>query len=344
MKFSKQAEDHSRADCTFHMAFQPSEIKPWPSARFEMIRKLQDAHRNQGSVYLMLDKVENMPVAVKEMPLSWIGRNHDEFMALHPKETELPWQDIGCTRLLNSIGFPFGCTLLGVYRNDVNIEVVTTYCNEGDLFTWCNGPLSSEFFPGPDREALVRPIVIDLIEGVGRLHELSTVHRDISMENILLSKEGGELRLRIIDFGVASTIRHFRKNARGKVLYQAPEIHEERVYDAFLADAFAVGLTVYGLCFMEYPWVSTKPGACKCFEFLKKYGFRAFAKKKKLYRMHARLNDCMSEELLRLLDGLLAPDPVKRLTLGELAFDEDGARRRSVWDEAWLYYGNHCAL
>merc|ERR1712048_971287 len=104
-------------------------------------------------VNLMMDKEDNRLVAVKEMPITWIGCSHDDFLALHPKESEFPWQDIGCTKYLNSIGFPYGCSLLGVFRNDEHIEVVTSYCEEGDLFTWCSSAPSKDLQPGPAREA-----------------------------------------------------------------------------------------------------------------------------------------------------------------------------------------------
>merc|ERR1712190_661705 len=99
------------------------------------------------------------------------------------------------------------------------------------------------------------------------------------------------------------------------------------VYDAFLADAFSVGVTLFAICLKDYPWVSTKPGGCKCFEYTKKYGLRAYAKKKKLYGTRVTISDYVSEDLISLLEGLLDIDPSKRLTLGESTFKEGGSVR-----------------
>jgi serine/threonine protein kinase len=317
-----------------HDAFDPSEIKPWEPGRFEEVVKLQDAPRNQGEVLKMWDKVANMVVAVKRMPNNWIQSSHSEFIAAYPKEIEFPWQDIGCNKLLSAAGFPYGCNLLGVFRDDEHTEVVTTFATEGDLFSWCVGPLSQSVQPGPDREAFIRPLAFKLLHAVQQLHELSLVHRDISLENVLLSEaDGGELLLQVIDFGMASHLRYFQECVRGKPAYQAPELHQHGVYDAFLSDAFSVGVTIYSLFVQDYPWLSTKPGACKCYAFARKHGFRGYVRKRKLRKKQTVVADRMSAELVQMLEGLLEPDPSKRLTLGESAFN---GFRKSVWDEKWM--------
>ena len=98
---------------------------------------------------------------------------------------------------------------------------------------------------------------------------------------------------------------------------QAPELHTDQEYDAYLTDAFSLGLSVWsrdiapfsGFCcgpspfgpgvtlyavllkdihgrssvaakvlkLQDYPWLSTRPGGCKCCEYVKKHGFRAWA-------------------------------------------------------------------
>lgn len=193
--------------------------------------------------------------------------------------------------------------------------------------------------PGPDRENLVRPLAVQLLRGVQQLHELSIVHRDISMENCLVSEEEVDpCQLRIIDFGMAQTERYFLKQIRGKRSYQAPECHEVGEYDAFLSDAFAVGVSLYCILVMDYPWQATKSGGCKCFDFVRKQGFRAYARKRKIRNTEKLIGDVLSESVLQLLEGLLSIDPAKRLTLGE-----NGAwarPRRSVWDEEWLQLDN----
>jgi serine/threonine protein kinase len=284
----------------------------------------------------MRDEQDQRLVAVKQIPNLWFKKTHAEFCKEHPVETENPWDDVGCTSFLNGVGFPFASSLLGVYRDDAHTYVVTPFATEGDLFSWCE---SSDLPPGQDREVLVLPLARQIIEGIQQLHDLSIVHRDLSLENILLSQEDGSLQMRIIDFSMASTARRFRCSTRGKPVYQAPELHTDQEYDAFLSDAFAVGVTLYAIVAKDYPWLSTKPGGCKLFEYVRKKGFRSYVGKRKLRCSSEKVAEVMSEPLMDLLEGLLDFDPTTRLTLGERVWGEGGDTRWSVWDMPWLRTG-----
>lgn len=329
----QQAEPRIRAPSILHSSYCPSEVQNWDPDRYEMCHKLQDAARNRGQVHLMKDLTENRLIAVKQMPSRWIRNSHAEFIAEHPTETEQPWQDVGCIRFLNSINFSYACSLYGVFRDDAHTYVSMEFATEGDLFNWCEGGAP----PGPERELHVRPVVLQILRGVRQLHDLNVVHRDLSLENILISKPSGdELAVRIIDFSMASTTRQFRNCVRGKASYQAPELHvPDQPYDAFLSDAFSVGVTIYAVLLKDYPWLSTRPGGCKCFEYVKRHGFRAYLLKRKLRNSSSRVAEFISEPLQQLLEGLLALDPKDRLTLGESTW-ASGSGRRSVWDEPWL--------
>merc|ERR1719221_1390520 len=170
-----------------------------------------------------------------------------------------------------------------------------------------------------------------MLEGVQQLHEMGIGHLDLSLENVLMSKaKDGRLSIRIIDFSMASTSRMFKNCVRGKASYQAPELHTSQRYDAFLSDAFSLGVTLYAVLLKDYPWLSTRPGGCKCFEYVRKNGFRSYLAKRKLRNSSSRVAEFMSEPLMQPLEGLLALNPEDRLTLGESAWNQDGRRRRSV--------------
>eukprot|EP00930_Biecheleria_cincta_P084750 TRINITY_DN74199_c0_g1_i1.p1 TRINITY_DN74199_c0_g1~~TRINITY_DN74199_c0_g1_i1.p1 ORF type:complete len:467 (-),score=68.49 TRINITY_DN74199_c0_g1_i1:26-1426(-) len=327
-------ERHPVAPKALHQGYDPSRVLPWDSGRFKVIRKLQDASRNRGQVLLMEDHQEARQVAVKQMPSRWVLGSHAEFVIEHPSETELPWQDVGCVSFLNRMGYPYACDLLGVYRDEVHTYVVTSLASEGDLFSWCEGGVSA----GPEREKVVHPIARQILEGVQLLHDFGIVHRDLSMENILISKDArdGTFKIHIIDFSMASTSRNFRNCVRGKASYQAPELHSDVGYDAYVSDAFSVGVTLYAVLLKDYPWLSTRTGGCKCFEYVRKNGFRAYLAKRKLRSSTQRVAEFMSEPLVQLLEGLLRLEPAQRLTLGERKWQ---GQRRSVWDEPWVREG-----
>lgn len=322
----------AEAPAALHAAFSRAEVRQWEPARFRALGKLQDAVRNKGQVHRMLDVVEGRSVAVKKMPNDWACSGQEDFLAQHPSEMEHPWQDVGCTAFLNRVGYPYACRLLGVYRDAAHTYVVSELASEGDLFSWCADPAFPA--PGLGREAHVAPVARCVFDAVLRLHEMSIVHNDISLENILLAgaAAGGGPEVRVIDFGMAATGRRIRRRVRGKAAYQAPETHTEEEYDGFLADAFAVGVALYAALVKDYPWLSTREGQCKCFEYVCKHGFRAYLRKRKLPGGGSSVAQHLSEPSVQLLEGLLALDPTERLTLGESAWPG----RRSVWDEPWL--------
>lgn len=315
--------------------FNPDEVQDWVPVRFKAVRKLQDATRNRGTVHLCLDKANGgCLVAIKCMPNRWILRSHSEFVAERPDETEIPWTDIGCTQWLNRLGFKYAVELLGVYRDADCTYVATSFATEGDLFSWCEVGESE----GRARDVVVHSLARQMFQAVQQLHDFSIVHRDFSLENVLLCKmDDGSLHVKIIDFSMASSMRIFEASVRGKASYQAPEQHSAGECDGFLTDSFAVGVTLYALLVQDYPWLSTRPGGCKCFEYVRTRGLRGFLAKRKLRNEEQRVCSLLPEPLMQLLEGLLQLDPVQRLTLGERCWA--GSGRRSVWDMPWVQNG-----
>lgn len=326
-----------RGPTDLYAAFDAREVGRWDENRFRLVKQLNTAARNQGQVFLMCDTHCDALIAVKKMPNEWIQRSHTDFVREHPAETEQPWQDIGCMRFLRSVGFTLTSTLLGVYRDAEFTYVTSSFCSEGDLFDWCQGGIE----PCAERERAVRTLAMDILSGFTQLHNMQIAHRDISLENILLDRaeEGTpplEGATRIIDFGMATIRRTSLRGVRGKMAYQAPEMHIDQDYDVFLADVFSIGVALYAMTVRDYPWLSTRPGGCKCFQYVQQHGFRAFLEKRKLRNSPAKVAEVMSEPLKQLLEGMLTMDPAKRLTLGEKHWAELDSSRRSVWDEPWL--------
>mmetsp|Transcript_69627 Transcript_69627/g.182537 ORF Transcript_69627/g.182537 Transcript_69627/m.182537 type:complete len:526 (-) Transcript_69627:34-1611(-) len=321
-----------------HSAFNPKEIKPIDPDRFEMLGKVEDAVRNCGKVLLMRDRVEDKLVAVKRMPNEWVRECHSDFVKAYPGETELPWQDIGCNRFLNEVGYQYGCNLLGVYRNETHTDVVMDLASEGDMFRWCEGHLTVP--PGPEREAMVRPLARQMIEGVQQLHDMSIVHRDLSLENILLTvDDAGRQTIKLIDFGMATTQRRCINENRGKQSYQAPEMHIGKLeYDCFYQDSFSLGVVIFGMAAADYPWYSTRSGKCQLWDFYSQRGLQAFLERRKARKGNLKLVEVFSPHLMALLIGMVQILPEERLTLGESCFDAElGDNHTSVWDMDWLH-------
>eukprot|EP00929_Paragymnodinium_shiwhaense_P056890 TRINITY_DN28480_c0_g1_i1.p1 TRINITY_DN28480_c0_g1~~TRINITY_DN28480_c0_g1_i1.p1 ORF type:complete len:483 (+),score=134.55 TRINITY_DN28480_c0_g1_i1:65-1513(+) len=313
---------------------------PFGSGGFTNVRRLQEALRNHGSVELMKTNV-GKDVAVKIMPTHWVRESPGDFRKHHPLASEQPWLDIGLVKLMNESKFPYVCEQLGVFRDEDYTYVVSSFCTEGDLFSWCDiAP-----FPGASREAVLKPLANQLFEAVTYLHKRGIAHRDISLENVLLTKSkdasDSSLALRVIDFGMATTSRWCRKEVRGKQSYQAPEMHGPEYYDAFLVDSFALGVTLFAASVQDYPWISTKKDGCQLFEFVSTFGFKKLLEKRKLRKgTGEKLVDVLSAELAELVEGLVQLDADKRWALGESCFVKEAAVGKpvkpSAWDASWM--------
>lgn len=105
--------------------------------------------------------------------------------------------------------------------------------------------------------AEVSQIGIRLLKGLGALHRLDILHRDIKPGNIHRGEDG---KLRILDLGVAksSNLPELASGAPGTPSYMAPELFNGGAAD-LLTDLYAVGVTLYELLTRRYPYGEIEP-------------------------------------------------------------------------------------
>lgn len=118
---------------------------------------------------------------------------------------------------------------------------------------------------GPMGFALAARIMALATEGLHYAHELRSesgeflnlVHRDISPDNILVSRTGG---VKVVDFGIAKATSqpHLTKSGmiKGKMAYMAPEQLAREPLDR-RADIFALGIVLYELVSGRMPFDAT---------------------------------------------------------------------------------------
>ncbi|CAK0811472.1 unnamed protein product [Prorocentrum cordatum] len=294
-------------------------VRDWrPAGRFTFVRTLQSAPRNHGRVDAWQDALQvGGFVAVKRMPRWWIGSGPEDFCRRRPGELERPWHDLGVVRELGRRRYPYACRLEGIFEDETHVYAMTALATHGDLLDWsCGLPADPAL-----RELEVAPVAAQLCVAVRQLHELGLAHCDISLENVVLSagpQPGTPLQLKLIDFGMSALGRIQRDVALGKRSYCAPEVWRGGPVDAFLADAFSVGVALFCLAAGVYPWPDTRPGASRALEHAKRVGMEAH-----LAARRARGDGALpglSRQLEALLAGLLEPDPASRMCLGESCY------------------------
>jgi len=229
---------------------------------------------------------------------------------------------VGLVKELNHLTIPFVCELIGLFTDGNHFYIVQELGTEGDLFKW------SSTLPRPvsEREEQIRPVVVQVCAAMRQLHDLGLAHRNVSLENILVTRgsQNGALSIKVIDFGM-SCLSQFGKGSRyGKYPCRAPEMHMEAEYDLFLADNFAIGCVVYSMLWRRYPWQTTVLGKDRHFDYAWTHGVHRFLALKP--RSEDEQIGTMSPLLVEVLCRLLHMQARCRASLGETCFRHERDR------------------
>jgi hypothetical protein len=99
---------------------------------------------------------------------------------------------------------------------------------------------------GPYTETDVRVMMGSLLDAVAYMHLMGVTHRDLKLENLVLSRAGDLSSVTIVDFGLAKAARAREKmeDVCGTLWYYAPEIVNAKPYTP-LVDEWALGVAMY---------------------------------------------------------------------------------------------------
>jgi serine/threonine protein kinase len=90
--------------------------------------------------------------------------------------------------------------MLDVFENPDYIYIVLEYMKGGDLFVYLE---KKEFKITEDR---ARVISHQIASALYYMHSYGIAHRDIKLENVLLSDDSDEAELKIVDFGLSKIL------------------------------------------------------------------------------------------------------------------------------------------
>lgn len=218
---------------------------------------------------------------------------------------------------LKGLSLPHTAEVLFAAQDEEFFYLASEYCEHGELFGVLQA-LVEEHQTGMSEHVLWE-VMKEVFQAVESLHAAGVAHRDISLENLLVTKTGG---LRLIDFGQAVLLRPLgqgeaweesavlpsKRGLPGKEHYRAPELLAGLPYLATKVDAFACGVLLYTLAVGAYPGEDLWRGQ----ERAERCALRPHLEER-------RLEGRVAPGLLDLLEQLLAPQPTTRPSVAEAA-------------------------
>ncbi|CAO3683216.1 unnamed protein product [Rhizopus stolonifer] len=209
--------------------------------------------------------------------------------------------------VLKSVRHPFIVSLYEVLSIKNYIGIVLQRAFGGELFDYI---LKHHYL----QENEAKRLFAQLISGVHYMHQRHIVHRDLKLENLLLSKDRDII---ITDFGFANRFqtehRDLMATSCGSPCYAAPELvindDENNHYVGTAVDIWSCGVILFAmLCgYLPFDDDPNNPQGANI-HLLYKY----------IVSTPLELPTSMSEEAKDLLRRMLVPDPNKRCTMNEI--------------------------
>ncbi|KAJ1921817.1 serine/threonine protein kinase, partial [Tieghemiomyces parasiticus] len=154
-----------------------------------------------------------------------------------------------------------------------------------------------------------------IVRGVQYLHSLGIAHRDLKLENCLLTEDGV---LKVIDFGCAVVFKtpfeseaHDVTGFTGSDPYIAPELHYRRPYDPRASDIWSLGIVLFSMVLSKFPWKVARPDNSDYALYANNHNRRTCK----------TISSFPIKDAQPLLAAMLHPDIAKRATMDDVFAD-----------------------
>ena len=199
-----------------------------PTSKYKVISKLGEG--SYGTVYLAINIMTKAKVSMKK-----INKVKDNEVNELEIKNEID--------ILKKLDHPNVLKILEFYSTHKAYYIITGYCSKGELYSQITYKFS---------EHQLAVLFYQVFSGLLYLHSNHIVHRDLKLENILISDIENDILtdnkyfwVKIIDFGTAKI---FEKNKTEKAVvgssyYIAPEVLNKKYNEK--CDTWSVGVILY---------------------------------------------------------------------------------------------------
>ncbi|KAH4049629.1 non-specific serine/threonine protein kinase [Parastagonospora nodorum] len=248
---------------------------------------------SMGKVKLAKHLETGEQVAVKIIPRFSQDQHQsaaDRERADHSKEVRTA-REAAIVSLLNH---PYICGMRDVVRTNYHWYMLFEFVNGGQMLDYI-------ISHGRLKEKQARKFARQIASALDYCHRNSIVHRDLKIENILISKTGD---IKIIDFGLSNLFspRSQLKTFCGSLYFAAPELLQAKQYTGPEVDVWSFGIVLYVLVCGKVPFDDQSMPQLHA----------------KIKKGHVDYPPWLSAECRNLIHRMLQTDPTQRLTLTEI--------------------------
>ncbi|OJJ49740.1 hypothetical protein ASPZODRAFT_58243 [Penicilliopsis zonata CBS 506.65] len=249
---------------------------------------------SMGKVKLAKSLETGEQVAIKIVPRQSSSEEHRNSRDAERADRSKEIRTAREAAIVSLVHHPYICGMRDFVRTTYHWYMVFEYVNGGQMLDYI-------ISHGKLKEKQARKFARQIASALDYCHRNSIVHRDLKIENILISKTGD---IKIIDFGLSNLFspRSLLKTFCGSLYFAAPELLQARQYTGPEVDVWSFGIVLYVLVCGKVPFDDQS-----------------------MPQLHAKIKkgvveypQGLSSECRHIISRMLVTDPKQRASLAEI--------------------------